>query len=434
MARVHCTSGILAIGDELILGQKLDTNSQWLSDRLVGLGIGVLEHVTVEDDEGAIGGAIRRLASGCDLVICTGGLGPTEDDRTRQGLAIALGEDLIEDEGLLEVLLERYATRGREMAATNRVQAQRPPSACGLANERGTAPGLFATLSSGVGVFCLPGPPSEMRAMFDREVVGRVRPAGTGRVIRTAFLHTIGLGESTIAEMLGGLMDRSRNPLVGTTASGGVVTCRIRYEGSVDGADEAMEETASAVRDRLGAPVFGESEQTLGGVCIDLLRERGETACTIESCTGGLVGQLLTMNAGASDAYVGGWVTYTNQMKRGQVGVSRSVFQRSGAVSAECASAMARGGLERSGAAHAISVTGIAGPGGGTDEKPVGTVWIARASADGSIDTRRFWFRGDREGVRSWSAMSALAMLRLKLVGEDMELLMEMERVGSARF
>ncbi len=427
MAQSHRTAGILAIGDELVLGQKLDSNSQWLSDRLVGLGIRVLEHATVDDDDGAIAGAIGRLASACDLVVCTGGLGPTEDDRTRAGLARAMGEQLIEDAALMRGLLAWYASRGREMASANRVQALRPVSAEALDNERGTAPGLWGRLEIGVEVACLPGPPGEMRPMFEGEVVRRLRVA-SGRVIRTRLIHTVGLGESNIAERLGELMDRSRMPLVGTTASGGVVTCRIRFEGDAGDADGAVAQTARAVRERLGAVVFGEGDQTPAGACVDLLRERGETVCTVESCTGGMLGELLTERAGSSDGYIGGWVTYTNEMKHREVGVAMDVFERDGAVSSACASAMALGGLERSGATHALAITGIAGPGGGSEDKPVGTVWIGRASADGSVETRRFLFRGDRAGVRRLSALSALAMLRLKLVGEEMELLWEVEK------
>lgn len=431
--RAHECAAVVSIGDELTLGQKLDTNSQWISRRLVDRGVVVREHVTLDDDAGAIACALERLSHEADLIVVTGGLGPTADDLTRDALARVLGEDLIEDASALAALGAWYASRGREMPPTNRVQALRPASGRCLPNDRGTAPGLWARTSLGVDVFCLPGPPAEMRPMFEREVLPALRLRGD-RVVRTAILHTVGMGESTIAEILGELMDRSRCPLVGTTASRGVVSCRVRYEGSPAHAESLMARTLDAIRSRLGSIVFGEGDQTLEGACLDLLRARSRTLCTIESCTGGMLGEVVTAMAGASDAYVGGWVTYANGLKRSLVGVPESVLARSGAVSAACARAMALGGLDRAGATHALSITGIAGPGGGSEDKPVGTVWIAHAQAGGpgrgpSVDARRFLFRGDRDSIRAWTVVSALAMLRQGILSLDAPLLGEMERV-----
>jgi nicotinamide-nucleotide amidase len=415
MPRAHATAAILSIGDELTLGQGLDTNSQWLSQQLVGVGIVPVQHATVPDDLNAIRDAMLRLAAAADVVISTGGLGPTADDLTRQALAAAMNEPLAEDPAAMEQLRAWFAGRGRRMPEANRVQAQRPHSASLLQNAFGTAPGLRALLgSAGVEVFCLPGPPREVRPMFETQVRPHLRPA---REVTTRAVHMFGLGESEVAERLGDLMTRTHSPLVGTTVSGGVVTVRIRHEGP--GGAAAIAETENAVRDLIGPYVFGAGVDTLASVTLGLLRERSHTVAVVESCTGGLLGALLTDVPGSSAAVRGGWITYSNDFKTRLIGVPESTFAADGpgAVSRECAQAMARGGLERSGAGWCLSITGIAGPDGGTPEKPVGTVWIALASRHREIETRRFAFAGERANVRDWAARSALAMLRFALAG-----------------
>ncbi len=440
----HTACVIISIGDELTLGQSLDTNSRWLSARLLECGIVTARRVTVPDDAGAIERAMREAAADAGLVISTGGLGPTEDDLTRVALAAAMGDELVEDAEALRAIGGWYAARGSRMPATNRVQAMRPRGAACLPNPHGTAPGLRARLG-GADVFCLPGPPREMGPMFESCVAPALRPPA-GRVVRTRALPTFGYGESRVAELLGDLMRRGRNPLVGTTASAGVVTVRLRYEGGASGAEDALAATERAVRAALGAAVLtpeGEArERTLAGVVLDLLKERGETLAVAESCTGGLLGAILTEVPGSSAVFAGGWITYTNAMKHAELGVpdrfvpDAADARAPGAVSEETARAMALGCRERArfalrgaaGVDHALAITGVAGPEGGTGAKPVGTVWVCRASRDGTVDARRFLFRGGRDAVRTWSAMSALGMLRLKLLGVEMELLGEVER------
>jgi nicotinamide-nucleotide amidase len=417
MPRAHVTAAILSVGDELTLGQGLDTNSQWLSRQLVSLGILPVQHATVPDDLNAIRDAMLRLATAADLVISTGGLGPTADDLTRQALAAAMNEPLAEDPAALEQLRSWFAGRGRRMPEANRIQAQRPPSASLLQNAFGTAPGLRAALGpAGVEAFCLPGPPREVRPMFESQVRPHLRPA---REVATRAVHTFGLGESEVAERLGDLMARTHSPLVGTTVSGGVVTVRIRHEGR--GGAAAIAETEKAIRDLVGPYVFGAGDDTLASVTLDLLKQRSHTVAVVESCTGGLLGALLTDVPGSSAAVRGGWITYSNDFKMRLVGVSESIFATGGpgAVSRECAQAMARGGLERSGSDWCLSITGIAGPDGGTSDKPVGTVWTALASRHREIETRRFVFAGERANIRDWAARSALAMLRFALAGTD---------------
>lgn len=426
----HRTAAIVSMGDELTLGQTLDTNSRWLSQRLVGLGIMPVEHITVPDDLDRTVAAFERLARSVDLIISSGGLGPTADDLTRQALARAMGDDLVEDAGSVDQIAAWFRSRGREMPALNRVQALRPSRGQSIENKHGTAPGLAGNIGvagRSCAVFCLPGPPREMQPMFDAFVRGRLRPP-VGRTVVTRVLHTVGIGESDLASRLGPLMDRSRNPLVGTTASGGIVSIRVRYEGPA-AAEEAAALADAAAQDAAraaGAHLFGRDDQTLAGVVLDTLRRRGERLSVVESCTGGLLGSTITEVPGSSDVFWGGWITYANQTKREQVGVPARLFvetgpaEAPGAVSREVAEAMARGGLERSGTDHCLSITGIAGPGGGTDAKPVGTVWIARAwrSAAGiETEARRFAMGGDRGAVREWAARWALAMLWLGLEG-----------------
>jgi nicotinamide-nucleotide amidase len=258
-----------------------------------------------------------------------------------------------------------------------------------------------------------------MEDMFARHVLPALRPAGRGTV-RTRALHTFGAGESAVAERLGDLLRRGRNPQVGTTVSKGIVTVRVRSEAATPAAAaRALDETCRAVRQRLGVRVFGADEDTLEAVTGRLLRERGKTVALAESCTGGLVAKLLTDVAGASDYFLGGWVAYANLLKQRELGVRAKTLAAHGAVSEAVAREMAEGALQRAGANLALSLTGIAGPAGGTEEKPVGTVWIALARREGSrsqSSAQSFRFAGDRESVRERAARTALNMLRLYLL------------------
>jgi nicotinamide-nucleotide amidase len=415
----HATAAMLSVGDELTLGQTLDTNSKWIAAALRDVGIVTVEHVTVPDDLAAHADALRRLASKVDLIVSTGGLGPTADDLTRQALSQAMGDRLIEDEVSLAQVRAWFSGRGREMPAINARQALRPASASALQNLYGTAPGLLATIGS-CDVFCLPGPPGEARPMWNSCVVPRLRPPQE-RTVRTRVLHTFGIGESDLATRLGDLMARDRSPMVGTTASGGVVSCRLRYEGPLppDDADALLESSAREVRARAGEFVFGEGDETLADAVLGLARAAGQTLGVVESCTGGMLGEMLTEPAGASSVFMGGLLTYSNAMKTALAGVESDLLGEAGpgAVSAETAASMARGGLDRLGVDHCLAVTGIAGPGGGSASKPVGTVWIALASRGREVDVRRFRMGGARGAIRDWACKAALAMVRQRLSG-----------------
>ncbi|MGP1271868.1 MAG: competence/damage-inducible protein A [Phycisphaerales bacterium] len=410
----HRSAAILSIGDELVLGQTLDTNAQRLASLLLDCGVIARRHVTVDDDEGAIADELTRCAASHDLVIVTGGLGPTADDLTRHALARAIGDPLEIDEKALSQVRAWFESSGRSMPEANAVQAKRPRSAVMLENTHGTAPGIRARVGR-ADVFCLPGPPREMLPMFERFVAPALSPAG---VIVTRVLRTSGLGESTIAGMLGSLMDRSRNPLVGTTAAAGVVSCRIRYEGDDREAGRAaVDAAADEVRERLGAYIFGEGETTPAEAVVGALSGRGERVTTVESCTGGMIAAAITSVPGSSAVLDRAVVTYANSVKVGLAGVDPAVLDTDGAVSRRCVEQMAAGGLVRSGADYAIAVSGIAGPDGGSSDKPVGTVWIALASRTG-VDARRFLLKGDRANIRGRSVTAALGMLWLTLRGE----------------
>jgi nicotinamide-nucleotide amidase len=408
-------AAILSIGDELALGQTVDTNTAWLADQLARRGLMSRLHLTTADDQSAILAALRWALSQAELILVTGGLGPTEDDLTRFALAELMGTELQLDQASLDAIAAFFARRGRTMAQRNQVQAMCPVGAAMLDNPVGTAPGIRA-LIDGKAVICMPGVPSEMRHMFQRHVAGALDEQ-TGRVIRSAVLHTFGKGESDIAQMLGELMRRDRNPLVGTTVARGIVSVRIRSEaGDVPSAESALETTIGEVKSVLGELVFGRDDQTLAQCVGRKLDEAGRTLAVAESCTGGLLAKLLTDTPGSSGYFLGGWVTYANAMKQGQLSVEERLIREHGAVSQPVAEAMARGVLGRSDADYALATTGIAGPGGGSREKPVGTVWIALARRMDDhtvkVEAQLHVLPGDRAMVRLRTAHAALNLLR----------------------
>lgn len=416
---------LLSIGDELTLGQTVDTNAAWLAGRLSMLGIPCLEHRTVPDDLDVIASALAQCAEKASVVIVTGGLGPTEDDLTRPALAKAMGVELVEDPESVEHIAAYFKGRGREMPIRNRVQATHPQTSSMILNTCGTAPGIRATLGH-CEVFVTPGVPSEMRAMYERDIEPAIHGfTGTSRTILTAKLNSFGSGESDIAERLGELMARDRNPLVGTTVARGLVSVRIRSEDDDAAKARAMlTETIEQVETHLAPLGFGRDEQTLQDAVIALLTKQSKTVATAESCTGGLIAGMLTDVPGSSAAVLGGWVTYANEMKAKQVGVPMDLIEAHGAVSAPVVEAMACGALKHSGADTALSTSGIAGPGGGSEEKPVGTVWIGLAWRTGETvhcETRLARLSGSRETIRDRSAKCALQLLRLHLMGESLD-------------
>jgi nicotinamide-nucleotide amidase len=405
---------ILSVGEELTSGQTVDTNSAYLAERLARRGIRTIEHVTVPDDRARIAEAIRRSAGGAELVVITGGLGPTDDDLTRQGLADAMGTELVLDETCLATLEGWFRRIGRTMVAANRVQAMVPRGAEPLANRMGTAPGLAARVD-GAAVYIMPGVPAEMKVMFDEVILPRL-PDGAG-AIALRSLHCFGAGESDVGMKIADLMRRDANPLVGTTVAAGMVSIRVQACGADDRQALALaDRAAQEVRRRLGPLVVGQDEETMASVVGALLRTRGQTLATAESCTGGLIGAMVTAVPGASDYYRGGVVAYADDAKRGLLSVPSDLLAAHGAVSEPVARAMAEGCRRRLAADWAISVTGIAGPAGGSAEKPVGLVFLGLAGADGTA-VQRIVFPGTREAIRLRTSLAALNSLRLRLAG-----------------
>jgi nicotinamide-nucleotide amidase len=420
---------ILSIGDELVLGQTIDTNSAWLSQQLASIGISVLAHTTVGDDQSAIERAIKNAAPQCDTLIISGGIGPTPDDLTRQALAAILNQPLELNERWLSFLKDFFAKRSRTMPEMNRIQAMIPRGSKIILNTCGTASGIHAQLTTDNGqrtthIYVIPGVPMEMKSMFTRDILPELKKQSSGGVILSKTLHTFGLGESTIAEMLGPLMHRSRNPTVGTTVSSGIVSVRINSKfNSHDEAQHQLTDTEQSCREALGDIIFGADDQTLPQVVAALLKQNDKTITTAESCTGGLLAKFLTDIPGSSAFFNQGWITYSNYAKQKLLGVN---IGPEGAVSEKTVAAMSIEALFRATADYALAISGIAGPDGGTPEKPVGTVCIGLAHWDGDesrdledqteVTVRKFLFAGDREMIRDRAAKMALTMLRFALL------------------
>lgn len=427
------TSIILSVGDELVLGQTIDTNSAWISQQLAAVGCEIAGHATVPDDQTAIESAIRECARRCDFLIVSGGIGPTEDDLTRQALAGVLGVELDLNESWLIRLQEFWTKRGGKMPAINAIQARIPRGATMIENTAGTAAGIRATLQHGEGISCeifvVPGVPKEMKAMFTRDVLPHIREHGGGAIILSRTLHTFGMGESAVAEKLDELMDRKRNPSVGTTVANGIVSLRINARfPSLAEATAKVEETTTACRAALGDLIFGQELETLPDAIATLMTggERKLSVTTAESCTGGLLAKMLTDLPGSSRYFHQGWVTYSNLAKYERLGVSTEIINVYGAVSEPVVEAMAKNARRLAKADFALAISGIAGPDGGGPTKPVGTVCIALAYPDSAdkqvsiINKRTFNFSGDREMIRDRAAKMALTMLRFHLLGKPL--------------
>ena len=435
MASNGTTAFLLSVGDELLSGTTVDTNSAYLSSELASAGVAVVGHATVGDDQPTIEEAIRDAAAKCDLLVISGGIGPTPDDLTREALAAVMSVGLVEDESWVAHVEEMFRHRGREMKPGNRKQAGVPEGGELLWNPAGTAAGVRA----GVGdctVFVVPGVPREMKAMAEKHLLPWIRrnAAEGGRVLKRRAVHTFGIGESDLAARLADLLKRGKaddDLKVGTTANHGVVSVRAyATAASEPEALAALDSVEKAVRDELGDLVFGVDDETLPEAVARCLRDhpRQPIVSLAESCTGGLIAAMLTDVPGSSAHFHRGFVTYSNEAKTQLLGVPADLIAQHGAVSGEVVRAMATAARSSEGHGIALSVSGVAGPGGGTDDKPVGTVWIALCApgknadpADPYVFAKRFNFPGDRETVRQRAAYAALTMLRFHLLGRDLD-------------
>ena len=411
---------ILTIGDELLRGEIVDTNKSFLSDRLLRFDVETRFHSSVCDDPADMTDAFRRAASRADVVLVSGGLGPTRDDITLEVLARSFGRELRLHEPSLAALRGFFERLGREMSPSNEKQALLPEGAEVLPNPIGTAPGCMLEVERSV-FFCLPGVPRELARMMDEEVLprlaARLRPAGTG-VMRATLLRTFGMGESTLEDELKDLARDEGVALGFRTAFPDNYLRPVARAAREAEANARLERVCDAIRARLGPLVYGQDDETLELVLGRLLAERRLTLAVAESCTGGLLAQRISAVPGASRYFRGGVVAYANEAKRDLLGVSESLLATEGAVSAAVARAMAEGARTRFGADLAVSTTGISGPDGGTPEKPVGLVFVGFADARSS-SAYEFLFPFDRERHRLVTSQVALDWVRRALLGEE---------------
>ncbi len=407
---------IISIGSELTSGQNLDTNSQWLSRRLSEVGIPVGWHTTIADDMDANVEAFQIAGRRAKLVLITGGLGPTQDDLTREALARVAGVELVFHQESFERIQQMFARRGRTMPERNRVQALFPAGAEVIPNDRGTAPGVWMRLGEAV-VAAMPGVPSEMYHMFDTEVLPRVLKLGLGGgVLIQRKINTFGTGESHIEEKLFDLTRRDHVPEVGITASDAIISLRILARGeTLEAAQARIEPVERIIRERLGDLVFGVGDEDVQHAVLALLAQKRLTLSVAEGVSGGTIGKQLVSVPGASAWFSGGIIAYDNRLKVELLGVPRTLIDEKGVVSAAVAEAMAVGCRTRLGTDLAISTVGIAGPADGGPDRPVGTVFVG-LSWQGGVSSGSFSWIGTREEVQRRTARLALNRARLHLL------------------
>lgn len=407
---------IIAVGSELLTPFRLDTNSLYLTEQLERLGIPVIQKTIVGDNRERVKAAFAAALERAELVIGIGGLGPTEDDRTREAVAELLGRKLVRNGEVVARMEERFRARGRKMAAVNLRQAMVPEGAEWLPNDQGTAPGLWLTTEDERIVLLLPGPPQELKPLFEQHCLARLRPRAPKHAFAHKVLKVVGLAESDIEERIAPLYRQVSNPETTLLAMPGQVEIHLRATGADTGdALRQVDELAERLELALGDHVFARGPESLEQVVGLYLMMRGATLAVAESCTGGLVAERLTNVPGSSHYFLGGVVGYSDKMKSKLAGVPETLLRRKGEVSAEVAEALAKGMRRRAGAVLGLAVTGIAGPSGGMPDKPVGTVFLALADAH-RVKSEKHRFLGDRERIRWQASQAALDLVRRKLL------------------
>lgn len=414
---------LITIGDELLLGFTIDTNAAYIARTLAANGVEIVRRTTVGDEAGKIAQSVREALDRTGAVITTGGLGPTSDDLTKPAIAKIFGREMKLDEGFATKLEERWRARfpNSRFPATNRTQAEIPEGARILTNRHGTAPGIWLEDEKGRWVAMMPGVPREMRGMLAEELLPAIKARAKGEesVVLSGTLRTTGIAESAIAELLGqnflGGPDTELGslPLAYLPGVAGV-DLRVTAKGLPRArAEKLVSEAILKLKSRVSAYAYGQDDADLAAVVLDKCRALGYKLAVAESCTGGMLGERLTSVPGSSDVFLGGVIAYHNNVKRNLLGVRAEDIERHGAVSEQVALQMASGVREKLGADVGVSVTGIAGPGGGTAEKPVGLVWVAVHGSE--VKARRFHVGGDRAEIRQRAAQAALEMVRRAL-------------------
>jgi len=414
---------IIAVGSEMLTPQRLDTNSLWLTGQLNILGVEVVAKAVVGDDRKLLAELVALALRRSEILLVTGGLGPTEDDVTRDAVALALGRTMTFRQDICDAIAERFARMGRTMAEINKRQAWVIDGFEPLPNSRGTAPGLWRVLppgefGAGRAVALLPGPPAELTPMFERDCLPRLRELVSPLEIRTRFYRVAGMPESDLDQLIAPAYTRYTNPVTTILAKPGDIEIHLRSRcRTADEADRLLSELGAQIEALLGDRIYTRDGDPLEAVIGRMLRESGSTLSVAESCTGGLLGQRITAVPGSSGYFLGGFLTYTDEMKTRLLGVDPGLLRAQTAVSEETAVAMAEGARAQTGSAYAVSITGIAGPDGGTEATPAGSVFVG-LSGEGKAEARRFRFLGDRERVRTMAAQMALDVLRRRLMAD----------------
>jgi nicotinamide-nucleotide amidase len=408
---------IIGIGSELLLGQIANTDAQYLSQQLSFLGINVYWHTVVGDNQNRILEALRIASERSDIIITTGGLGPTMDDLSKETVAEFLGMELVVHQPSLQRIKDYFHAMNRTMSNNNVKQALFPREAIVLPNDKGTAPGAIIEKDGKIYIV-LPGPPFELEPMFERYVMPYLAEKSQ-EGIYSRVLRIFGIGESSVEEITKDLLLQQKNPTIAPLASMGEVTLRITAKAPSREEGEALIlPVQEEIKKRLGNSVYGYDDDRMESVVVSLLRSKGCTLAAAESCTGGHISNLITNVPGASDVFVEACVTYSNEAKIARLGVLPETLAAHGAVSSQTAREMAEGIRKSSGADYGIGVTGIAGPGGGSPEKPVGLVYMAISDKNGT-EAREFRLTGDRMRIKSGSALRLLNWLRLHLMEID---------------
>ena len=408
---------IIAVGSEMLTPQRVDTNSLYLTGELNNLGVEVVAKCVIGDDRERLSDAVRRALSRSQIVILSGGLGPTEDDLTREAVAQALDRKLEFHSEIAQALEERFARMKRKMAEVNKRQAFVIQGAAILPNDRGTAPGQWVEESGAVAML-LPGPPHELKAMFEQQCRPRLARVVPRQVIRTLHMRVTGMAESDLDQTIAPVYTRYTNPATTILAANGDLQIHLRARcASVAEADALLAEVGGPIELLLGDRLYSRNGDPLEVVVGEMLRQRHATISVAESCTGGLLGDRFTSVPGSSDYFLGGFITYTREMKMELLGVPAEILETHGAVSKETAEAMAVGARRRTGSTYALSITGVAGPDAGGENVPVGTVYVGIADAAGTHVAHR-QFIGDRTRIRVFTCQMALDVLRRRMLGK----------------